>query len=97
MTGWACAVCGTLRLDPESPWCHHCHDNTLSVKTEPPITQAQYVAICRLFTSMGEVHRASRMRYLTRAAGRPISDYWELTASEADTIRAALEEEARAK
>jgi hypothetical protein len=105
VTGWECPRCHTpvdgARFDP---WCETCQDKTLAVEvTETPerrpdaLTRGQYNEICRAFTGMGIVNRTERMKYLTMYAGRPVGDYWELSATEAAAAAAALKERARAR
>lgn len=97
MTRWVCVRCSTpVNGDSHDPWCAYCDDDTLAVEAPGPvmISDRQYRAICVLFKSMGEVNRAKRMRRLSAITGRTVTDYWQLTATDADTAQAALRREA---
>jgi hypothetical protein len=87
-----CARCRTIRLDPDDPWCHSCHDSTLTIEAEPAITKQQRIAICRLFIQLGVMHKATRMADLSFYARRRVTDYDQLTAAEADTVTKQLRE-----
>ena len=97
MTTWVCVKDGTpVAGDRYDMYCPTCGDKTIAVEAaEPrpdPIRPGQYRAICSYFTSRGEVNRARRMRRLSQLTGRPIGDYWELTAEEAAMVAAELKE-----
>jgi hypothetical protein len=92
-----CARCRTMRLDPDDPWCHRCHDSTLTLETDPPISKQQRITICRLFIQLGEMHKATRMRELSFCIGRRVTDYDQLTAGEAVIATTKLRERTRAK
>ena len=96
---YVCHQCGT-RLGDALPWCPTCRDDVLAVRvtgtTQPePIRTEQRVAICELFKVLGVMHKATRMRDLSRYIGRQVSDYDELTAAEANAATAALRERNR--
>ena len=95
---WVCVRCGTPVNGAEhDPYCGYCDDDTIAEEAPGPvmISDRQYRAICVLFKSMGQMHRASRMSRLSGITGRHIGDYWQLTADEADTAETALRREAR--
>ena len=87
---WVCARCRTpvngTRFDA---FCPACLDKTMAVE-DGPITYPQYRAICDLFTSIGEINRTRRLRWISQAIGRPVRDYGELTTTEAATAHTKL-------
>ena len=93
---YVCVRCGT-RLGDSIPWCPTCQDNVLAERvtgtSQPePIRHQQRIAICQLFKLLGVMHKATRMRDLSRYIGRDVGDYDQLTAAEADTAAKALRE-----
>jgi hypothetical protein len=94
---WVCAADGTP-LGAFDIYCPTCRDDTIAVEGTQqhpdPILPGQYRKICAYFITCGVVNRAERMRDLSKVAGRPIGDYWELSAAEAADAITALKERA---
>jgi hypothetical protein len=94
---WVCARCRTpvsgTRFDA---YCPQCHDKTIATE-DAPLAYVQYREICDLFTAMGDINRASRLRRIGRILRRQVRDYSDMTATEGGTALAALREEARPK
>ena len=90
---YVCHKCGTW-MGAALPYCRICQDDMLAVQaatSQPePISEPQRIAICQLFKVLGVVNRAERMRDLSRYISRPVGDYDQLTAAEADTATKAL-------
>ena len=89
---WRCARCrmpvnGT-RFDP---WCPACQDKTIAVE-DAPLAYGQYRELCDLFTSIGEINRARRLRWISTAIGRQVSDYRDLSAADGTTALTQLKE-----
>ena len=89
---WVCVHCQTpvngTRFDP---WCPTCQDKTIATDASP-LTYEQYRAICDLFTSIGEINRGKRLRWISQAIGRAIRDYGDLTSAEGDAAHTKLKE-----
>ena len=89
---WVCIRCSTpltgSRIDPRCP---KCEGKTLAVD-DGPLTYPQYRDLCDLFTSIGEINRGRRLRWISQAIGRPVRDYGEITAAEATTAHTKLKE-----
>ena len=89
---WICVRDGApvtgSRIDP---WCPTCASKTIAVE-DGPITYPQYRAICDLFTSIGEINRGKRLRWISQAIGRPVRDFGEITTTEATTAHIKLKE-----
>jgi len=97
---YVCHKCGTSMGDA-LPYCRTCQDDMLAIQaatSQPePIRHQQRIAICQLFKTLGVMHKATRMRDLSRYIGRDVSDYDQLTAAEADTAAKALRERNRGR
>ena len=92
MTRWVCARDQTPVTGPRTdPWCPTCQAKTLAVE-DGPLTYLQYRDLCDLFTSIGELNRARRLRWISQAVRRPIGDYRDLSAADAAAALAKLKE-----
>ena len=95
---YECHGCHT-RMGDDLPYCRTCGDDMLAVQavtSQPePSSDKQRITICVLFKALGEMHKDTRMRDLSRYTGRQVSDYGQLTAAEAVTATAKLRERNR--
>lgn len=89
---WVCARDGTPLTGPRiDPWCPTCQGKTLAVE-DSPFTYVQYREIDYLFASIGEINRVRRLRWISKAIGRPVGDYRDLSAAEGTTALTKLKE-----